>query len=123
MAEFAYRRMECYQAARVVARDVRKAVTAVPRQYWYAADQLLRAMLSVMLNLAEGAGEFRPREKARFCRMSRRSAFEAAAAVEHLNDLSLVEDATAESLISSLERIAASLTMLIKSMEQRARYR
>ncbi len=45
-------------------------------------DQLLRASASVTLNIAEGAGEFSPREKARFYRMSRRSATECAAIMD-----------------------------------------
>ena len=45
-------------------------------------DQLLRASTSVVLNIAEGAGEYAPREKARFYRMARRSATECAAIMD-----------------------------------------
>ena len=47
----------------------------------YIRDQLRRAANSVALNIAEGAGEFAPAEKARFYRMARRSATECAGQV------------------------------------------
>jgi four helix bundle protein len=45
---------------------------------------LRRASASIVLNIAEGAAEFRPREKARFYRMALRSASEAAATLDLL---------------------------------------
>lgn len=47
-------------------------------------DQLDRAGTSVVLNIAEGAGEFSPPEKQRFYRMARRSAIETAAILDIL---------------------------------------
>jgi four helix bundle protein len=60
------------------------------RRDWQAAsqsraslkDQLDNAASSVVANIAEGAGEFSGKEKARFYRMARRSAVEIAAWVE-----------------------------------------
>ena len=45
-------------------------------------DQLRRASTSIVLNIAEGAGEFSPSDKARFYRMARRSASECAAIID-----------------------------------------
>lgn len=60
-----------------LAMDFLVAVDAVAARlpHWrgYLAIQMRRAVLSVYLNLREGIGEFRPREKARFFRMSLRS--------------------------------------------------
>src|SRR4051812_45034212 len=47
-------------------------------------DQLDRAGTSVVLNIAEGAGEFSPADKQRFYRMSRRSATETSAILDIL---------------------------------------
>ena len=45
-----------------------------------------------MLNIAEGAGEFAPKEKARFYRMARRSATESAAVLDVCKNLKLLAD-------------------------------
>ena len=47
-------------------------------------DQLDRAGTSVVLNIAEGAGEFSPPEQQRFYRIARRSAIETAAVLDIL---------------------------------------
>ena len=47
-------------------------------------DQLRGASSSTCLNIAEGSGEFRPKEKARLYRIARRSATESAAVIELL---------------------------------------
>ena len=47
-------------------------------------DQLDRAGTSIVLNIAEGAGEFSRAEKQRFYRMARRSATESAAILDIL---------------------------------------
>ena len=51
-------------------------------------DQLDRAGTSVVLNIAEGAGEFRLPDKQRFYRMARRSATETAAILERRKSVS-----------------------------------
>ena len=76
MKVFDHERLEVYQTAIrfvVLANDV---VEQLPRGRGYLADQLQRAATSAVLNVAEGAGEFARKEKARFYRMARRSATE-----------------------------------------------
>lgn len=53
-----------------------------PQGKAYLLDQLLRASTSIVLNIAEGAGEFAPKEKARFYRYALRSATECAAILD-----------------------------------------
>ena len=59
-------------------------VTGLPSNSAALSDQLRRACISVCLNIAEGAGEYRSKEKARFYRMARRSATECAAIIDIL---------------------------------------
>ncbi len=89
---FDHEGLEVYQAAIrfvVMANDV---VEQLPRGRGYLADQLQRAATSVVLNIAEGAGEFAPKEKARFYRMARRSATESAAVLDVCRNLKLLAD-------------------------------
>ena len=55
---------------------------AIPDYRQDLRDQLRRASSSMVLNLAEGAGEFRASDKARFYRFSRRSGGECLAILD-----------------------------------------
>jgi four helix bundle protein len=79
-------------------------------------DQLLRASTSVVLNIAEGAGEFSPREKARFYRMSRRSATECSAIMDvAVRHRAVTEDQRSTARAIILE-VVAMLTALIRRL-------
>jgi four helix bundle protein len=81
------------------------------------ADQLRRASTSICLNIAEGAGEFSPKEKSRFYRIARRSAAECGAILDVMRaigegvpgDMDLGDDA--------LLRIVRMLTRLVQRTE------
>jgi len=84
----------------------------------YIRDQIRRSSNSVVLNLAEGAGEFSPAEKARFYRMAKRSATETAAQLMVMERLDLVDDsAIARGL---LERVVSMLVRMVTAAERRA---
>lgn len=84
-------------------------------------DQLRRAALSVVLNIAEGAGEYSSKEKARFYRVAKRSAHECAALVEVYRRLSLVDGDLGLEARSGLFRIVSMLVRLVRSAEGVAR--
>jgi four helix bundle protein len=78
----------------------------------YLADQLRRAATSIPLNIAEGAGEFSRRDKARFYRIARRSAAECAAVIDICVRLQLVADHKATHARDLLHRLISMLTRL-----------
>ena len=84
----------------------------LPRGRAYLADQLRRAATSVVLNIAEGAGEFSPDEKVRFYRMAKRSATECAAAIDVCRRLSLTDNASLDAGRKLLLRIVSMLIAL-----------
>ena len=85
----------------------------LPKGRAYLADQLRRAATSIALNLAEGAGEFAPADKARFYRIARRSATECAAILDAAGQLRLAEVRTIEVGRDLLLRIVAMLTAMV----------
>jgi four helix bundle protein len=79
---FDFEKMDVYRQSLEVL-DLAVAVAdLVPRGQRPLADQIKRAASSISLNTAEGIGEFKPAEKARFYRMALRSASETTAILQ-----------------------------------------
>jgi four helix bundle protein len=79
---FDHEKLDVYQRAVEFLDLVDRILEASPKGRAHLKDQLDRAATSVVLNIAEGAGEFSPRDKRRFYRMARRSATECAAVLD-----------------------------------------
>lgn len=76
---FQHEQLDVYQRALEVLDLCDEIVEQMPPGRAHLKDQLDRAATSIVLNVAEGAGEFSVDEKCRFYRIARRSATEAAA--------------------------------------------
>jgi len=118
MTSFAHERLDVYGAAIEFLLVADQVAGALPRGRSYLADQLRRAALSIPLNVAEGAGEFAPADKARFDRMARRSGTECAAMLHACKVLALSPDDTAERARTFLDRIVAMLTALVLRLQE-----
>jgi four helix bundle protein len=112
MNEFEHERLDVYQAAIQFLVLADTVAVELPRGRGYLADQLRRAASSIAFNIAEGAGEFAPADKARFYRMARRSATESAAILDGCRVLSLTTDESPTGR-AVLLRIVAMLTAMV----------
>ena len=115
MTRFHHETLDVYQLAIefVVAAD--SIAASLPRGRNYVADQLRRAATSIALNIAEGAGEFSPREKGRFYRIARRSATECAAILDVCERLEFGTARHIEAGRDLLHRIVSMLTRLAQT--------
>lgn len=111
---FDHERLDVYQVAIEFVAKANDIVEQLPRGRGYLADQLQRAALSIVLNIAEGAGKFSPADKAAFYMRARGSATESAAVLDVCRKLKLVEIGVTDDK-ALLERIAQKLTKLIKA--------
>ena len=118
MRPFDHERMEVYRVALGFVRsaNVLRGTIGVGRSA--LADQLDRASVSIALNIAEGAGEFARREKARFYRMARRSATECAAILDVARELGLAREDELHGPRGELRTIVAMLIGLVKHVER-----
>jgi len=89
---------------------------AVPRGHRTIKDQLERASLSILLNIAEGAGRRSRHDKARFYCMARGSCAECFAIFDVLRLRAMVSDASYFEARRKLTRMAQMLTRLERSM-------
>jgi len=117
MTELAHERLDAYKASIDFLAIADEVSGSLPKGRAYLADQLRRAATSIALNIAEGAGEFAAREKARFYRMARRSATECGAVLDVCARLGLggaaQRLATGKALV---HRIVSMLTVLVKRL-------
>jgi S23 ribosomal protein. len=79
---FDHDRLDVYQRALELLDLVDRIVEQMPAGRAHLKDQLDRAATSIVLNIAEGAGEYSRPDKQRFYRMARRSATESAAILD-----------------------------------------
>ena len=117
---FDHEKLDVYQAAVSLLGVASRVIARLPRGHAYFKDQLGRASLSIVTNIAEGAGEFMPAEKARFYRMACRSATECAAIFDVCCALRLADPALVDEARSLLLRIVGMLTGLAKRHQQSA---
>jgi four helix bundle protein len=118
---FDHEKLDVYQIALefvVAAHDIARSL---PTGRGPLADQLNRAASSVVLNIAEGAGEFSPAEKARFYRMARRSATECAGVLDVCRVLGLADTTGLAVGREMLLRVVAMLVRMARSVESGTR--
>ena len=119
MTGFDFERLDVYTAALDFIATARALKLRLPPGNGDLADQLMRAATSIVLNIAEGTGEWATSEKARFYRMSRRSAFECAAVLDIMRKLALADETELRTGRDLLDRIGAMLTKMVAAVDGR----
>ncbi|MDX1583236.1 MAG: four helix bundle protein [Thermoanaerobaculia bacterium] len=117
---FDHERLEVYRKSIQFTATANEAAAKLPRGRGYLADQLQRAALSIVLNIAEGAGKFSPADKAAFYLRARASATESAAVMDVASILQLLNPEIVTCGKAQLEEIARMLTRMIKNRQNRA---
>jgi four helix bundle protein len=122
MSRSHFRDLEVWQRARVLARDVYHDTRTFPRQEMFGlTQQMRRAALSILCNIAERQGRWSRSEARHFMLIARGSACELEAQLVIAQDLDYLSTDRAESRISDATRIARMLSALIRYYEQRSR--
>ena len=113
--QFDFQKLEVYKKALDFVVLAAESIEALPRGNAYFADELLRSSTSIALNIAEGAGEFSPREKARFYRMAKRSATESAGLIDVLKRRCLVPEQLLDRGLDILFEVVSMLTRMVRN--------
>ena len=82
-------------------------------------DQIKRATLSIILNIAEGSAKKSDKEFARFLEISIASANEVASCIDIMHDLGRISNNEYDELINELESIIKQLGGFIKSLRNK----
>jgi four helix bundle protein len=118
--EFDHDLLDAYRLGRAAAREVDHLLRGFPRGFAELVTQVRKASLSVMLNIAEGCGEYAPLEKARFYRMARRSATESVAVLDYLVETGVMDEERTRTARVLFWRTVSALIKLIQSVESRS---
>ncbi len=114
-----FRDMPVWQKAFSLLREVYKITRIVPPEEKYAfADDLRRAANSCVHNIAEGYGRFEPKDKTRFYKISRGSAFEAISQILVAEAEKYTSTEISENLISGYKNVVEELNALIHKLEK-----
>ena len=81
-------------------------------------DQLRRASFSIMLNIAEGSSRFSNKDRKNFMVVARGSAFECAAIIEYLHEVSEINKDAYDNYLNCLEEISKMLYGLIRGLDK-----
>jgi four helix bundle protein len=92
-------------------------VEHLPRGRGHLADQLTRASIAIVLNIAEGAGKFSKPDKRRYYLSAVGSATESAAILDVCHRLKLLDDDTHRSGKETLDRVVAMLVKLANVLQ------
>ena len=115
---FDHEKLDVYGLAIDFVARANDVVEVLPRGRGYLADQLQRAALSIVLNIAEGAGKFSGDDKAAFYARARGSATESAAVLDVCARLNLLPALTCQEHKTVLNRVTQMLTKLIRAHQR-----
>lgn len=97
--------------------EVKREILSLPTLDQSAKDQLRRAAMSIMLNIAEGTSRFSRADKRNFYVISRGSTFECVAILELLEAERILPDDVKMKFYQSAERISKMLFAMIRNLE------
>ena len=114
---FSFEKLDVYKEAygvNLIVYRLLKSNTTIPL---YAKNQLGRASLSVVLNIAEGSAKFSKKDRRNFFVIARGSVFECLSLINILSDENEIDQATANNLRQTYTHLSRLLFSMIKNLE------
>jgi four helix bundle protein len=118
---FAYEQLDVYKKAYLVNHKIYQLIKTSNDIPPYTKNQLGRASLSIMLNIAEGSAKFSCKDRRNFFIIARGSAFECSSLICFLYQAGEIDEEIKNALYNSFEEISRKLYTMIKNLEDRLR--
>jgi four helix bundle protein len=112
---FDFENLEVYKKAKTLNKEILKFLRDNKQIDNYIRDQLKRASISIVLNIAEGSGKFSKADKSNFYTISRGSVYECDSLLEIIFDESYIDQSNFDHFKNQYETISKMLMGLIKS--------
>jgi four helix bundle protein len=115
---FDFEKLQIYQRAKAYHISIR-VIIKNHKVDKYVTDQIIRASMSVMLNIAEGSGRFSLRDKRNFYIIARSSIFECVALLEILLNDKIIDQEEYKKMYDESETISKILYSLIGTLDSK----
>ncbi|MDP2676268.1 MAG: four helix bundle protein [bacterium] len=112
---FDFEKLTVYSKAKVLNREIILFLRYEKRIDSYIRDQLKRASISSVINIAEGSGKFSKPDKKRFYIIARGSVYECVSLLELIYDDRLIDEKRFRYFYEKYEEISKMLLGLINS--------
>lgn len=90
---FDFEKLQVYKESRQFLREIFKISSNLPRNYQFSiGDQIRRAAISIVNNIAEGSGKIYKKEKSQFYRVSLNSARECIPMLSFLEEEKIIDN-------------------------------
>jgi four helix bundle protein len=113
---FDFENLLVYQKAKVVNRQVYAFLEENPSLSRSVRDQLSRASLSIMLNIAEGSGRATRPDKRNFFVIARGSAFECVAVLDFLKESGKLDEPVFQAFYQAFDELSRMLFSMIRKL-------
>lgn len=114
---FDFQNLAVYQQAKTLNKEVFKFIQTHKQIDSYMRDQLRRAGISMVLNIAEGSGKFTKADKRNFYFIARGSTYECVAVFEMIKDEYNLDQAVFDKFYVKFESVSKMLLGLINSQK------
>ncbi len=109
-----YQKLDVYQCSIQFIALVTLLISKLPRGYFFMADELKRASVSIPQNIAEGVGKSTMADRSRYLAIARGSAMECGAILDAGVTLKLFSANDHEKGMELVERIVSMLSRMMK---------
>ena len=112
---FDFEKLNVYSKAKGLSKEIIAFLREVKAIDSYVRDQLKRASISAVINIAEGSGKFTKADKRKFYIISRGSIYECVSLLELIRDDGLISDEQFNNFYKKHEELSKMLLGLINS--------
>ncbi len=117
---YSFEKLDVWQEARLLVKEIYLLTESFPNTEKYGlSNQIQRASVSIVSNIAEGVSRFSPKEQIRFIEVAYGSLTEVYCQLIIAMDLSYINKEKLESLKPSILKISNQLNALKKSISKR----
>ena len=116
---FDFEKLQVYQKAKEFNLEIKKHILSLASLDKSGKDQLRRASMSILLNIAEGTSRFSNADKKNFYVISRGRVFECIAINDLLESENIISSETKVKIYHKAEEISKMLYAMIKNLEKK----